>query len=93
MAKLKTRAELRFILNGRDVALTDVASDQTLLDWLRHARIAINLPPQDSGYLSDAHLRDIGLRRTDIARSVSDAPQRLGLLDLGWQPPRSNKHR
>ncbi|MBN9232625.1 MULTISPECIES: hypothetical protein [Phyllobacteriaceae] len=64
-----------------------------LLDWLRHARIAINLPPQDSGYLSDAHLRDIGLRRTDIARSVSDAPQRLGLLDLGWQPPRSNKHR
>jgi xanthine dehydrogenase small subunit len=38
MAKLKTRAELRFILNGRDVALTDVASDQTLLDWLRLSR-------------------------------------------------------
>jgi len=38
MAKLKTRAELRFILNGRDVALTDVAPDQTLLDWLRLSR-------------------------------------------------------
>lgn len=64
-----------------------------LLDWLRHARIAISLPPQDSGHLSDAHLRDIGLRRVDIARKVSEAPQRLGLLDLGWQPPRSNKRR
>jgi len=32
------RSELRFILNGRDVALTDVAPDQTLLDWLRISR-------------------------------------------------------
>ncbi|MBR2689695.1 MAG: xanthine dehydrogenase small subunit [Aquamicrobium sp.] len=38
MAKLKTRSELRFILNGRDVALSDVAPDQTLLDWLRLSR-------------------------------------------------------
>ena len=38
MAKLKIRNELRFILNGRDVALTDVAPDQTLLDWLRLSR-------------------------------------------------------
>lgn len=38
MAKLKIRTELRFILNGRDVALTDVAHDQTLLDWLRLSR-------------------------------------------------------
>ncbi|HEV2506001.1 MAG TPA: xanthine dehydrogenase small subunit [Mesorhizobium sp.] len=38
MAKLKTRSELRFILNGRDVALGDVAPDQTLLDWLRLSR-------------------------------------------------------
>lgn len=29
------RHELRFILNGQDIALTGVAPDQTLLDWLR----------------------------------------------------------
>jgi xanthine dehydrogenase small subunit len=29
------RSELRFILNGEDVALADVAPDETLLDWLR----------------------------------------------------------
>ncbi|OQM74898.1 xanthine dehydrogenase small subunit [Manganibacter manganicus] len=34
----KTRNEIRFILNGRDVALRDVAPDQTLLDWLRLSR-------------------------------------------------------
>ena len=32
------RSELRFILNGRDVVLADVAPDQTLLDWLRLSR-------------------------------------------------------
>jgi xanthine dehydrogenase small subunit len=32
------RSELRFILNGQDVALCDVAPDQTLLDWLRLSR-------------------------------------------------------
>jgi xanthine dehydrogenase small subunit len=35
MAKLKTRNEIRFILNGEDVALTAVAPEETLLDWLR----------------------------------------------------------
>ncbi|PDQ20353.1 xanthine dehydrogenase small subunit [Mesorhizobium sanjuanii] len=35
MARLKTRNEIRFILNGEDVALTTVAPDATLLDWLR----------------------------------------------------------
>ncbi|PBC09749.1 xanthine dehydrogenase small subunit [Mesorhizobium sp. WSM3859] len=30
-----TRNEIRFILNGADVALNDVAPDATLLDWLR----------------------------------------------------------
>ncbi|MBZ9760593.1 xanthine dehydrogenase small subunit [Mesorhizobium sp. CA8] len=29
------RNDIRFILNGADVALTDVAPDATLLDWLR----------------------------------------------------------
>lgn len=32
------RHELRFILNGEDVAITDVAPDATLLDWLRISR-------------------------------------------------------
>lgn len=35
MAGIKTRNEIRFILNGEDVALDTVAPDQTLLDWLR----------------------------------------------------------
>ena len=33
------RSELHFILNGEDVALRDVAPDQTLLDWLRLSRL------------------------------------------------------
>jgi xanthine dehydrogenase small subunit len=35
MAPVKVRNEIRFILNGQDVALTTVAPDETLLDWLR----------------------------------------------------------
>ncbi len=38
MPKPKIRAELRFILNGEDVMLTDVAPDATLLDFLRLSR-------------------------------------------------------
>jgi len=38
MAAVSIRSQLRFILNGRDVALSDVAPDQTLLDWLRLSR-------------------------------------------------------
>lgn len=35
MAKVNIRNEIRFILNGRDVVLSSVAPDATLLDWLR----------------------------------------------------------
>ncbi|WP_411034467.1 xanthine dehydrogenase small subunit [Shinella sp. BYT-45] len=38
MTAAKIRSELRFILNGKDVALRDVAPDHTLLDWLRLSR-------------------------------------------------------
>ncbi|WP_349961952.1 xanthine dehydrogenase small subunit [Rhizobium sp. ZPR3] len=38
MTVVKIRSELRFILNGQDVVLSDVAPDQTLLDWLRLSR-------------------------------------------------------
>jgi xanthine dehydrogenase small subunit len=38
MAKAKPRTEIRFILNGEDVALSHVAPEETLLDWLRLAR-------------------------------------------------------
>ena len=38
MAVATIRSELRFILNGQDVVLSDVAPDQTLLDWLRLSR-------------------------------------------------------
>ncbi|MXN45096.1 xanthine dehydrogenase small subunit [Shinella kummerowiae] len=36
---VEIRSELRFILNGKDVALRDVAPDHTLLDWLRLSRL------------------------------------------------------
>jgi xanthine dehydrogenase small subunit len=35
MAKTKIRTQLRFILNGEDIVLTDVGPDETLLDYLR----------------------------------------------------------
>ncbi|HEY4191442.1 MAG TPA: xanthine dehydrogenase small subunit [Mesorhizobium sp.] len=38
MQKSELRTELRFILNGGDVVLADVAPDATLLDWLRLER-------------------------------------------------------
>ncbi len=38
MTATTIRSELRFILNGLDVRLTDVAPDLTLLDWLRLSR-------------------------------------------------------
>ena len=38
MAKVKIRNEIRFILNGEDVALSAVAPDETLLDYLRLRR-------------------------------------------------------
>ncbi|MDQ2632305.1 MAG: xanthine dehydrogenase small subunit [Pseudomonadota bacterium] len=38
MARLKVRNELRFILNGEDVVLTDAGAGETLLDYLRLRR-------------------------------------------------------
>lgn len=38
MAKVKVRSEIRFILNGDDVVLGNVAPDETLLDHLRLRR-------------------------------------------------------
>lgn len=38
MATVKTRNEIRFILNGEDVALDNVAPSETLLDYLRLKR-------------------------------------------------------
>ncbi|MGX7875723.1 hypothetical protein ACVDG5_026095 [Mesorhizobium sp. ORM6] len=57
-------------------------------DWLRQARVAINLPHQNVEDLSDRQLRDIGAGRKDIARAMDREMGRLGLLDVGWQQPR-----
>jgi xanthine dehydrogenase small subunit len=38
MTKVKTRNEIRFVLNGEDVALSKVAPDEMLLDFLRLRR-------------------------------------------------------
>ena len=35
---MRTRSEIRFILNGEDVRLTEVAPDEMLLDYLRLRR-------------------------------------------------------
>ena len=66
---------------------------QPVLDWLRQARVAASLPLQNAEALSDSYLRDNGLRREDVARPVAEEPQRLGLLDLGWQAPQRPKRR
>jgi xanthine dehydrogenase small subunit len=41
LAKIKTRSEICFILNAEDVALTEVAPDEMLLDYLRLRRSLI----------------------------------------------------
>jgi uncharacterized protein YjiS (DUF1127 family) len=57
-------------------------------DWLRQARVAVNLPHQNVEDLSDRQLRDIGGSRKDIGRAMDREISRLGLLDIGWQQPR-----
>ena len=61
------------------------ASLIAVTDWLRHARVAINLPRQDVEDLSDRQLSDIGAKRKDVTRAVDRELGRLGLLDIGWQ--------
>lgn len=39
-------------------------------DWLRQARVAVNLPHQNVEDLSDRQLRDIGAARKDIAKAM-----------------------
>ena len=38
MAEVKVRTELCFVLNGQDIVLSDVAPDETLLDYIRLRR-------------------------------------------------------
>jgi hypothetical protein len=61
---------------------------RALLEWLRHAKVAVNLPYQSAEDLSDRLLRDIGGEPQDIARAIDRELGRLGLLDIGWQKPR-----
>jgi len=70
---------------------------RAVLDWLRHARVAVRLAHQDVAHqdvedLSDRQLRDIGAERRDVARAMDRELGRLGLLDIGWQPPRRPNH-
>jgi len=59
-----------------------------ILDWFRHARVAISLPPQHSlPELPDDVRADIGEKSLDVERTVDRGVARLGLLDLGWQQP------
>ena len=56
MAGPAIRDHIRFLLNGEEVRLADVAPDETLLDWLR-------LPPTEMEALSGIPLRgyEVGL--------------------------------
>jgi uncharacterized protein YjiS (DUF1127 family) len=63
---------------------------RAVLDWLRQARVALQLPQQNAALLdvedlSDRQLRDIGGERRDVSRAVDREVGRLGLLDIGWQ--------
>jgi hypothetical protein len=64
---------------------------RAVLDWLRHARVAVRLAHQNVEDLSDRQLRDIGGERKDIARAMDRELGRLGLLDTGWQQPRKGR--
>lgn len=72
---------------------------QAIRDWLRQAHVAARLEPAELRGLPDHLLRDIGVEG-GVARTADrglaprvDAPTRLGLLDLGWQPPRPPRRR
>lgn len=73
-------------------------------DWLRQARVAATLARQAPQRLPDHLLRDVGIERSEWgaaavgnpgsrAAPALDLPTRLGLLDLGWQPPRPPRRR
>ncbi|MCA0011677.1 hypothetical protein LB561_05540 [Mesorhizobium sp. B292B1B] len=58
-------------------------------DWIRQAKVAASLPRDDIEDLSDRQLRDVGATRKDVSRAMDRELGRLGLLDIGWQQPRS----
>jgi hypothetical protein len=66
---------------------------RSALEWLRHAKIAVNLPYENAEDLSDRQLRDIGGERKEVARAMDRELGRLGLLDIGWQSPRRPSRR
>ena len=68
------------------------AWQRAVLDWFRHARVAIRLAGRDIAYqnvedLSDRQLRDIGGGRRDVARAKDRGRGRRGLRAIGWQKP------
>lgn len=59
-----------------------------ILDWFRHMKVALNVPAQDFACLTEHYRRDAGIPCKDVGRAVDAELGRLGLLDIGWQPPR-----
>lgn len=55
------------------------------IDWLRDARAALTHPVQKISGLSDADLRDIGLRPRSLTTTVYREIGRPGLVDFGWR--------
>lgn len=64
-----------------------------ILAWLRQARAALAMPAVPADPVPEAFLTDVGIGRQDIQRAVVDGSRRIGLLDLGWQPPRPARRR
>jgi hypothetical protein len=64
-----------------------------ILDWLRHAKVALAHPAPDVDRLSERLLADINAEPPDIARAFDQEISRMSLLGLGWQPPQRPRNR
>ncbi|MEQ1940063.1 hypothetical protein ABMA46_17600 [Mesorhizobium sp. CN5-321] len=64
-----------------------------VLDWLKQARVAARLPVPAPASPPDPLACDVGLDREEIVRKVDRGSVEIGLLSLGWQPPRTSSRR
>lgn len=61
---------------------------RAVLDWLKQARVAARLPAPALASWVEPLVSDVGLERDEIVHKVDRGSVEIGLLSLGWQPPR-----
>ena len=80
-----------------DFALKPVVPHHSVLriviDWLKQAKVAASLPGLETMSPPDPLVSDLGLDGKDILRKVDRGAVEIGLLSLGWQPPRTSPRR